>query len=134
MDLQNYHRKVKLATYFKDCVKNKSKPFMPKSLWNPPPNQIPIEIHELIKNNLIFFKKHYKIHQEKPNLTREEVKALRELSHNKLIVIKPANKGSAVVILSREQYTTEVLRQLNDKKYYKKLDAPIYPQTTSSTK
>lgn len=129
LDLQNYHRKLKLASYFKDSDKNKPNPFIPKSNWNPPSNQIPNEIHELIKNYLKDFKKHYKVLREKPNLTKGEVKALRELYHNKSIVIKTADKGSAVVILSREQYTTEALRQLNNKKYYKKLNAPIYPQT-----
>lgn len=50
-------------------------------------------------------KRCYKFYQEKPNLSWEEVKALRELMHSKHIVIKSADKGSVVVILSRDQYT-----------------------------
>ena len=36
---------------------------------------------------------------KKKNLTKEEYKAIRSLNKNKDIVIKPADKGSAMVIL-----------------------------------
>lgn len=52
-----------------------------------------------------------------------------DLQKKKNIVIKPADKGSAVVILGREQYVFEVARQLNDPEYYEKLDKPIYSDT-----
>lgn len=46
------------------------------------------------------------------------------------MVLKPADKGSAIVILNREQYTLEVERQLNDTVYYKKkLKEPILIKT-----
>ena len=51
------------------------------------------------------------------------------MAENKQIVIKPADKGSAVVIMSKEQYCKEVYRQLNDTNYCKKLDSPIFIQT-----
>ena len=37
--------------------------------------------------------------------------------------MKPADKGSAVVVLSTEDYIKEADRQLNNQSYYKKLDA-----------
>ncbi|XP_061749458.1 uncharacterized protein LOC133548063 [Nerophis ophidion] len=64
-----------------------------------------------------------------PNLTREEIEALYSLKINKHIVIKPADKGSAVVILDRSQYIWEGSRQLGDTTYYLPLSEPIYPQT-----
>ncbi|XP_061915846.1 uncharacterized protein LOC133658165 [Entelurus aequoreus] len=64
-----------------------------------------------------------------PNLTPEEVEALQNLKRNKHIVIKPADKGSAVVIFDRSQYLWEGSRQLSDMTYYKPLPEPIYPQT-----
>lgn len=63
------------------------------------------------------------------NLKTEEIHALKELKNAKHIVIKPADKGSAVVIMDREQYIFEVNRQLNDKNYYKKLEEPIFLKT-----
>ena len=56
------------------------------------------------------------------NLTRGERSAMRNLSRNKDIVIKPADKGSAVVILNTRDYIAEGDRQLNDDKFYQKLD------------
>lgn len=64
----------------------------------------------------------------KPNLTKEEVKALRSLQNDPLIVIKPADKGSAVVIMDRDQYVLEGHRQLFDRNYIQ-LDKPIYIET-----
>lgn len=129
LDLQNYHRRIKLAHYFKNSDQNKLTPFLPKSTWIPPTGAIHDEIHNLIKKDNEFIKRRQKIPPEKPNLSKDEVKALRDLIHNKTIVIKPADKGSSVVIMSRQQYITEALRQLNDDKYYKKLNSPIYPET-----
>ena len=56
----------------------------------------------------------------KKNLTKEEYKAIKSLKNNRNIIIKPADKGSAVVILDRESYITEGQRQLNDTKFYEK--------------
>ena len=50
-----------------------------------------------------------------------ERNALNKLRNNRIIVIKPADKGSATVILSRENCIREAHKQLNDPKYYMKL-------------
>lgn len=132
LDIQNYHRKVKLAAYFnkgRTQEETQRKPFMPTSGWNPPPEKLPPEVNFLIKKDQKDFKKHFKVHMEKPNLSQEEQKALQELIQNKHIVIKPADKGSAVVILSRDQYIFEATRQLDDGTYYDKLEEPIFLKT-----
>uniref|UniRef100_A0A3P9Q3R0 Uncharacterized protein n=1 Tax=Poecilia reticulata TaxID=8081 RepID=A0A3P9Q3R0_POERE len=64
-----------------------------------------------------------------PNLTEAEFSALAELIDNHEIVIKPADKGSAIVILDRRQYLWECYRQLSDPNYYLKLSKPIYLET-----
>ena len=56
------------------------------------------------------------------NMSPNETRALKELCDNKDIVIKPADKGSAVVIMQREDYLKEGYRQLSDISYYRKLD------------
>ncbi len=54
------------------------------------------------------------------NLTNGEYKAISSLKNNHKIVIKPADKGSNVVILNKRDYTQEGLRQLNDGQFYEK--------------
>ena len=57
-----------------------------------------------------------------PNLSPEELEALKQLRNDNTIVIKKADKGSNVVIMNRDDYIAEVERQLNDTKFYEKLD------------
>ena len=53
-------------------------------------------------------------------MTKEEYKAIKSFKNNRNIIIKPADKGSAVVILDREYYINEGQRQLNDTKFCEK--------------
>ena len=59
------------------------------------------------------------------NISPNERKAIRELRDNQTIVIKPADKGSAVVILDREDYLTEGFKQLSDVNFYQKQDSDL---------
>ena len=52
------------------------------------------------------------------NLTKSEREALNNLKDRTDIVIKPADKGGAVVIMNSKDYLREGLRQLNDTNYY----------------
>ena len=61
------------------------------------------------------------------HLSAMERRALNKLRKNQKMVIQPADKGSATVILSREHHIREAHRQLNNPKYYKKLDKAIWP-------
>lgn len=129
LDIQNYHRKLSLAAYFQGSERTGKQPFTPPSDWIPPKEKVPEEIHLLIEKDLKDFNKYFTIREEKSNLTREEYHAIRQLMTAKHIIIKPADKGSSVVVLDRDQYVLEVSRQLSDQVYYKKLDAPIYLET-----
>lgn len=133
-DMIQYHRKIKLAVFFKDSDRQEIPPFTGPSTWSPSMAELPSEIGVLIEKDHKIFHKHYKSLREKHNLTGEEVKALWELRRNNQIVIKPADKGSAVVILDREQYIFEVERQLNDTVYYKALKEPIFKETIPMVK
>lgn len=129
LDLQNYHRKLSLAAFFGNERRENPLPFMPVSSWVPERAKVPEEVNLLIEEDKKCFKELFKFAPEKPNLTKEEVKALRELASNKHIIIKPADKGSVVVIMGRDQYIREVQRQLTNQIYYKKLEEPIYLKT-----
>jgi len=43
--------------------------------------------------------------------------------------VKPADKGSATVILDKEVYIEEAYRQLSNPKHYRRLEEPIFPET-----
>jgi len=128
-DIQQYHRRVKLAVHYKDKRQSEPQPFTPKSDWSPPAGQLPPQVLTMIDDDLDYFHNSFNINKIRPNLSTEEAKALTELGANKDIIIKPADKGSAVVILDREQYLREGYRQLNDQTYYSKLKRPIYKET-----
>ena len=59
----------------------------------------------------------------KDNLPPEERSALKSLRQRTDLVIKPADKGSAVLVLSKEDYIKEANRQLNESVYNRKLSA-----------
>ena len=50
-----------------------------------------------------------------------EKQILNLLQNNQHIVVKPADKGSAIVIMNRTDYITEATRQLSDNKFYTKI-------------
>ena len=58
------------------------------------------------------------------NLTREERSALHNLKNDKNIVIKSADKGSAVVVWDRDDYIKEAEEQLGDKDIYEVCNDP----------
>ena len=56
------------------------------------------------------------------NISKSELSSLAKLSKDKSILIKKVDKSNTMVIMNRDDYMNEVLRQLGDKKYYEKLD------------
>ena len=56
------------------------------------------------------------------NLNQNERQALEKLRSKKSIVIKIADKGGAIVIMNRADYVDKIKKDLNNRKYYKKLD------------
>ena len=50
------------------------------------------------------------------------------------VVIKPADKGGAIVIQNREDYVLEGKRQLSDPRFYKKVDQDLTTTYNSQVK
>ena len=65
------------------------------------------------------------------NLTKEEWEALYSLKDDCSIIIKGADKCSAVVVWDREDYLKETYRQLNDKEVYEQV--PDDPSVLANT-
>lgn len=129
----DFGRRLKLAYHFRNSKNSKfhKMKFTNKSEWTPSDKNIDEtvlnkikEIHDDISNLVI--PKH-----TIRNLTADEFQALQTLRRNSDIVIKPADKGSATVIMDKECYIAEGYRQLNNAAHYRKLDAPIYPETAT---
>jgi len=137
-------RKLKLTDYFdnrpgKDIPEDQRR-FTEKSDWTPAPNAIrPAcqavisdiikDISEIIDGKRTTNKRNQrciKIPGVRDNLTPDLRLALKEFRANKEIIIKPADKGGAVVVMSRELYINEALRQLTNTFYYRELEYPIF--------
>ena len=91
--------------------------FRNPSKWNP---QGPMIVeHMSLLNQEQIVDKHVPRKNLKFNLTKEERSAKHRLSSNSDIIIKKADKGSAVVIQNRSVYIAEGLRQLSDRNFYR---------------
>ena len=136
LDFKQFHRRLELTQYFYtnqppandtdidqevidfmdmnagnpiEDSKNKTinQKFNPKSTWRPfPSNKTLDSFQRAFKNDLL---KSNLTKKAKPNLTKEEKLGLDALKNNPEIVLKKADKGSAVVVMN----TTDYLREGN---------------------
>ena len=90
------------------------KSLKPKSTFNPVgPFQLETMFYSIEQDlHRLKFKQ-----PKKKNLTHEEYKSIKSLKNNSDIIIKPADKGSAVVILNKDYYIAEGERQLQDQQF-----------------
>ena len=118
-------RKLKCQDFFKDRESQPKLPFTEPTGWSPPEEKVNPKISGFVRacmartGTLGLF-------PNQNNLTASERRALRKLRKNQKIVIKPADKGSATVIMSRENYIRAAHKLLSNKNHYKKLPAPIW--------
>lgn len=135
-------RNIKLKSFFQNSSKTfdySLKTFQEKSTWAPSlktlPSDIITTINEIedatlnvIKNSSKFQRNNecqLKLH-EKDNLSIDERDSIANLRRNKDIIIKSADKGGATVIMDKNNYIFEANRQLNDTKYYRELEEPLF--------
>ena len=93
--------------------------FKPKSKFNPRNKDAAIELYlSSLEEKLM------KVDVPKDkfkNLTNSERKASYDLKNDKSIVIKGADRGSAVVVWDREEYINEAEKQLGDEEVYEEV-------------
>lgn len=104
------------------------RPFTGPSTWEPHFSKLSSQLLELISQDGSTLR-NLKYTPEKPNLPPEEEQALKKLRKNREIIIKLADKGSAIVLMDRPDYVAEALRQLNNKEYYTELSKLMYKET-----
>lgn len=119
--LQNtllFNRNIRLQYHWQGC--NYTKPTLPKPItgWIPAAGACNhIDNFTNVLREKILEKPKSSKHQ-KSNLTENQERAMKELLDNKEIMIKPADKGGAIVILNTEDYIREAERQLSNKDHY----------------
>ena len=139
-------RNIKLKDYFSDRPEapnqEEGRRFTCASKWTPPDHKVSqstldtiqgivtctesiVKKHKIKNNQFLLFNNY------RSNLTKLEQTALNNLRKNDNIVIKPADKGGATVLMNKSAYLTEAYRQLGNVNYYTKLDEPIYKNNIS---
>ena len=96
--------------------------FVEKSDWQPRAPKQGRDLETFISSVESDIAKHKPPLPKHDNLKPSERSALHRLKKREDIIIKPADKGSAVVVMDREHYISEAERQLNDSTFYKALD------------
>ena len=94
--------------------------FRPKSSWKPPKGNPNLELF-LSKVEQDLFKT-IKTPTKYFNLSSDEWKAIRSLADDRSIVIKKADKVSAVVVWDRVDYIKVAQKQLKDESVHKKVN------------
>uniref|UniRef100_A0A803JJ24 Reverse transcriptase domain-containing protein n=1 Tax=Xenopus tropicalis TaxID=8364 RepID=A0A803JJ24_XENTR len=126
VDLFKFQRKLKLRDHFKDSQDKPGEKFRPVSTFEPPNTATSIktfsqivqrDCNDILKKPKKFF----------PNLTKAERDAIISLRNDKQLIVRPADKGGAVVLLDLAYYRQEVLQQLSNIHVYDRLPGdPTY--------
>ena len=115
-DITAFARTLHIKYHFRNSLYPHSKhPFKPKSNWNPPRsrNQHLEDYIEALSTDTPKLCTH-----ASNNLSQPEHKALERISKCKDIVIKPADKGSCIVVQDTTTYIKEGLEHLSDPNTY----------------
>ncbi|CAB4028918.1 Hypothetical predicted protein, partial [Paramuricea clavata] len=122
-DFNEFTRRMRNKWHFRDNVTadfSEIPAFRPKSTWTPPKgcpslelflSQIEKELFECVPQKLW-----------KHNLSKIEWLALKTLTEDNSIIIKPADKGSCVVVWDRDDYLAEGYSQLSENNVYTKME------------
>lgn len=131
-DLHTYHRRLKLLDHFKYESHFPHVPFTDPSSWVPREVAAPVET--LVQKDLECLKRYRPKPEINHNLNTVELQAINTLANNPAIVIKPADKGSQIVIMDRTQYLLEADRQLTNRNHYAPLLHSMQPETQNMIK
>lgn len=99
------------------------------SNFTPPKGLYPPEIDHFQRTLSQVGRELEKNNQDQPNFSKNNRIATKDLATRAEIIIKPADKGSCIVIMDREDYIREAERQLSSTKHYREIEEPIFPDT-----
>ncbi|KAM9324650.1 KN motif and ankyrin repeat domain-containing protein 4 [Gastrophryne carolinensis] len=70
----------------------------------------------------------WRVPKDGDNLSELERSALKDLQRAPKVIVRPSDKGGNVVLLDRDYYIAEIMKQLNDHTTYRKVDFNPFPQ------
>ena len=122
-DLEIYFRRLRLKEFFSECDKEEQDEgilFHPPSTWMPLKRRDPaLETYvKGVRNDTQTQIKKLRRVRSRDYLLPSERLALKNLRRRQDIVIKPADKGSSVVVLSKEDYIMKAEQQVSNTDYY----------------
>ena len=129
-DLKTFAHKLRLTEYFDDhnvtTIDQKNESLVQgKSMFYPPRNRNKeLETHISFINNIDIANEKS---NKKSNFSPKEWTELRNLTNQPDIVIKEADKGGAVTVLSKNHYRAMIYEHLSNEKPYQKLDKNLEP-------
>ena len=126
-DLHIYHRRLKLLDHFNYENEYVHTPFTDPSSWVP--QRVANTIETLIQKDLEALRAFRPMPEQTYNLSTGELQAIKTLAENPALVIKPADKGSQIVIMDRTQYLLEAEKQLANREHYTPLLHSMQPET-----
>ena len=125
-DFEQFARRMRLLYIF-HRQNREPHPFHVKSTWMPQV-QHSVALESYLENAQTQLAE-IKITKPKNNLSRNEVKALKELKNNRAINLKRADKGTATVIMNKADKIYEAKMQLDNREHYERLKAPMVKTT-----
>ena len=143
-DCEKFFRGLRLKAHFHDSEDehhegdNQHDPFTKfdnkTSTWTPPDGKLSALDHYIDRCRRSIASRNYTRRPNFSNLTQEEETALQDLKRRNDIIIKPADKGGAVVVWKRDLYIQEANRQLSDNRFYQRLDADPFSKIRKSSR
>lgn len=125
-DILLFNRRVRLKHFFQSRPsRREEQPFPKEETGWQPPNGLDMDVDSLTNHMITHMSKPTRIRDPCSNLNPEEMEALHDLCNDDSIIIKPADKGGAIVVLNKQDYIKEGYRQLNNKSHYTKLPYDI---------
>ncbi|XP_069495412.1 uncharacterized protein [Ambystoma mexicanum] len=127
LEVRRFLRTVRLKVFFNEHGGNEQEldtGLRAPSTFKPQDNEVTREIltfEKCVLRDLDKLKSNSKQKSLRHNLSKLENSALIELSNNPSIVIKPADKGGGIVVMSKAQYINMMDTLLQDDVSYKKL-------------
>ena len=134
-DLEKLGTDIKLRMFYQNDLSpsfSEKPTFKVPSSWTPPIIFMQLELYlSEIEDKLININESGESYQ---NLSKDEREALKSLMNDNEIIIKPADKGSAVVIWSKHGYLLEASNQLSDTNVYCKSNSSTLQKVNSEIK
>ncbi|KAJ8027187.1 hypothetical protein HOLleu_32256 [Holothuria leucospilota] len=127
--ISTFERNLRLSEFFYSdeesdkAFDNSVAKFREKSTWSPPPNRDKfLDAYASVITNEIIYAPEQRAFS---NLSVDERAARSDLKANCDIVIREADKGSAVVVMDRDLYIKEGYRQLDDPQVYERVSEAV---------